>query len=321
MAKNDDWDADDLDDEIENGNSGDTADAEDSARSRRLLFGALKIIVSLALLGGAAVFLFAPEKIPAPVMDKLKQASPVVKQARHRVESVISKITDGDKPTAPAPAAVAPVSKPPVNFAQKRTAPAEQSPAASEVKETAPLQNSTPQPQQKRFNLRGYGKIPDLLTAIAGNPSLKDTLLKADVYTFEQLPKLRPFVQSFILQWAQADSPEAIEQLAGVPFKTFENQVLVELLPFTTFRRAKLTPSYDANLIKETPTDAASTLFMYLKPIVDEQQTTQEKLAFVEPVSTFLLYRCGRDADCLASWDLLLDMLDLSDYKDQLKQW
>ena len=125
MAKNDDWDADDLDDEIENGNSGDTADAEDSARSRRLLFGALKIIVSLALLGGAAVFLFAPEKIPAPVMDKLKQASPVVKQARHRVESVISKITDGDKPTAPAPAAVAPVSKPPVNFAQKRACGAE----------------------------------------------------------------------------------------------------------------------------------------------------------------------------------------------------
>ena len=100
----------------------------------------------------------------------------------------------------------------------------------------------------------------------------------------------------------------------------FENQVLVELLPFTTFKRAKLTPSYDANLIKETPNDAASTLFMYLKPIVDEQETTQEKLSFVEPVSAFLLYRCGRDADCLVSWDLLIDMLDLSDSKELLKK-
>ncbi len=319
MAKNDDWDADDLDDEIESGNNDDVADAEDSARSKRLFFGALKIIVSLALLGSAAIFLFAPEKIPAPALDKIKQLSPFVEQAKHRVESVVSKITDDDKPAAPASAVSAPVAKEPVNFAQKRVIPAEQ-PSADSANKAAQIQPAAPQPHQNRFNLRGYGKVPDLLTAIASNPSLKDTLLKADVYTFEQLPKLRPFIRSFILQWAQADSPEAVEALTGVPFKTFENQVLVELLPFTTFKRAKLTPSYDANLIKETPNDAASTLFMYLKPIVDEQETTQEKLSFVEPVSAFLLYRCGRDADCLVSWDLLIDMLDLSDSKELLKK-
>ncbi len=323
--KDDDWDLNDLEDEDtdasddeDEDDDDDTADEEDSARSKRLILTTLKIAVSLTLLGAAGVMIFAPEKIPTPVTDKLNQVKPLVNQAKQQVENVVSKITK-DEPAPPKPADLPQIRQPaaqprptgPANFAQKRTLPAQQ-PA-----ETTPAAR---QPQQNRFNLRGAGKIPDLLTAVSQNPSLRDALLKADVYTFESLPRLRPFIRSFILQWANAKTPAEVEALAGMPFSAFENQVLVDLLPFTTLRRAGLTPSFDGNLIKESPEEASGSLFMYLKPIVDTKETADEKLEVVEPVSTFLLYRCGQRQECLESWDLLIDMLELSEFKERLRQ-
>lgn len=326
--KDDDWDLNDLEDEDtddsddEEDDDDDTADEEDSARSKRLILMTLKIAVSLTLLAAAGIMIFAPEKIPAPVTDKLNQVKPLVNQAKQRVENVVSKITkDESAPLKPAdsPQIRQPAAQPrptgPANFAQKRTLPAQQ-PAETNT-ETTPAAR---QAQQNRFNLRGAGKIPDLLTAVSQNPSLRDTLLKADVYTFESLPRLRPFIRSFILQWANVETPAEAEALAGMPFSAFENQVLVDLLPFTTLKRAGLTPSFDGNLIKESPEEASGSLFMYLKPIVDTKETADEKLEVVEPVSTFLLYRCGHQKECLESWDLLIDMLELSEFKERLRQ-
>lgn len=325
--KDDDWDLNDLDEDETDGDasddSEDEADAEDSARSKRLLFTSLKILISLALLGAAGVMVFAPEKIPSSVTDKLNRIKPLAEQAKQRVENIVAKIAkDEPSPETPAdlPAIQHPAVKPrqtgPANFAQKRALPAAPSPEQAKEEPAAPQQA----PQQHRFNLRGAGRIPDLLTAVSQRPQLRDALLKADVYTFESLPKLRPFIRSFILQWANVATTGEAAALAGMPFDAFENQVLVDLLPFTTLKRAGLTPSYDGNLIKESPEEAAGSLFMYLKPIVDAQQTDDEKLAVVEPVSTFLLYRCGRQKECLESWDLLIDMLELSDFKERLRQ-
>lgn len=319
--KDDDWDVNDLDEN--DGSSDNSADAEDSARSKRLLFTSLKILVSLALLGAAGVMIFAPEKIPAPVTDKLNQVKPLMGQAKQRVENIVAKIAkDEPSPSKPAdlpqiqPAAVKPKPSSPANFAQKRALPAAHSSEQPQKTEAEAPQ----QTRQHRFNLRGAGQIPDLLTAVSQRPQLRDALLKADVYTFESLPRLRPFIRSFILQWANVATTSEAAALAGMPFDAFENQVLVDLLPFTTLKRAGLTPSYDGNLIKESPEEAAGSLFMYLKPIVDAQQTDDEKLAVVEPVSTFLLYRCGHQKECLESWDLMIDMLELSDFKERLRQ-
>lgn len=333
--KDDDWDLNDLnededdyddDEENEDGDDDDSdEDDEDSARSKRLIFASLKILVSLALLAAAGVMVFAPEKIPDSVTDKLEQVKPLVGQAKQRVENIVAKIAK-DEPSPAKPADLPKIQHPapepkraePVNFAQKRALPAPQS------VENAPQQAQQPQQprqtQQNRFNLRGAGQIPDLLTAISQRPQLREALLKADVYTFESLPRLRPFIRSFILQWANVATTGEAAALAGMPFSDFENRVLIDLLPFTTLRRAGLTPSYDGTLIKESPEEAAASLFMYLKPIVDSKTTDNEKLAVVEPVSTFLLYRCGNRKECLESWDLLIDMLELSDFKERLRQ-
>lgn len=330
--KDDDWDLNDLneddyddDEEDEDGDDDNSdEDDEDSARSKRLIFASLKILVSLALLAAAGVMVLAPEKIPDSVTDKLEQVKPLVGQAKQRVENIVAKIAkDEPSPAKPAdlPKIQHPATEPkraePVNFAQKRALPAPQS------VENAPQQAQQAQPQQprqNRFNLRGAGQIPDLLTAISQRPQLREALLKADVYTFESLPRLRPFIRSFILQWANVATTGEAAALAGMPFSDFENRVLIDLLPFTTLRRAGLTPSYDGTLIKESPEEAAASLFMYLKPIVDAKTTDNEKLAVVEPVSTFLLYRCENRKECLESWDLLIDMLELSDFKERLRQ-
>ena len=323
--KDDDWDLNDLneneddyddDEEDEDGDDDNSdEDAEDSARSKRLIFASLKILVSLALLAAAGVMVFAPEKIPDSVTDKLEQVKPLVGQAKQRVENIVAKIAK-DEPSPAKPADLPKIQHPAPE--PKRALPAPQS------VENAPQQAQQPQQprqtQQNRFNLRGAGQIPDLLTAISQRPQLREALLKADVYTFESLPRLRPFIRSFILQWANVATTGEAATLAGMPFSDFENRVLIDLLPFTTLRRAGLTPSYDGTLIKESPEEAAASLFMYLKPIVDSKTTDNEKLAVVEPVSTFLLYRCGNRKECLESWDLLIDMLELSDFKERLRQ-
>lgn len=327
MAKDDDWDADDLEDEEdyddEEDDEDDDADKEDSARSKRLVVASLKILVSLALLGGAAIIVFAPGKIPANLTAKVKQATPFIEQAKRQVSSAASKITASDK-KAPTPPRIAPAREPeaarpaaPVDFAQKREMPITAEPVEKNAEQ--PVEQPA-KPQQNRFNISGRGQIPDLLTAISNDPQLKDILLKADVYTFEKLPKLRPFIKSLILRWAKTNSYPMVEALTGVPFKTFEDHVLVELLPFTTLKQAGLTPSYDERLIKESPSNAAGTLFTYLKPVVDALDSDKDKIDTVEPIATFFVYKCGGKKDCLMSLDLLIEMLGLTEYKDKLPQ-
>lgn len=174
------------------------------------------------------------------------------------------------------------------------------------------------QSSQKSFNLQGRGKLPDFKTAMQKDPTLKDFLVNADVYSFEKLNKFRPFVQNLIKKWAQSENIDEIEKIIEMNFDTFTTIIEVNLLPFTTLKKVGLTPSYDSNLIKENAHEASSIFYMNLQPILEHINDIDTKLDYIEPLSDFLIYHCARKHQCMIEWETLIELLGLSEYKKDL---
>ena len=352
----DDWDSDDLeDDEDEDDDEYDEdpdldddeddrprpnkylhpeerAAKEDAARSRRMLLSGLKILLSAALLGGVAAYLFVPTA-KEDFRRSLNKLSPYVQKAKTAVENVADRFSGKKErnaaaperppvlrpagtekrpalPPAQKPAPVLSPERPAPSAAPERTGPAEEKKPAVETARVRPL--------GRRFNLSGSGDLPDLETAMKTNPALKETLLKdKSVYTLERLWQIRPFVRGFIFQWAGVDSEKAVEAKVRMPYEMFERRVLSELLPFTTFRAVGLTPSYDTNYIKEPPVEAVGKFYRALSPVLADQ-TTEQGLETLRPVVRFMQYRCGRDKECAESLERMIQMLGYDDKTDEL---
>lgn len=308
---------------------------EDAARSRRLIWSLFKVCLSVVLIGGVCFYLFAPNgksTLQNLFSGKTETIAPYVQQAKQKIETAYSRLKGdkgAEKPAtkpmlgrrpAPVKERPAPVAKPAAEPVAKPAlapvgAPVAARPDIRPVEK--PLVRVKPA-SGRQFNLSGAGDLPDLQTAMKTNPALKEALLKdKSVYTLERLWELESFVQKFVLMWAGTDSEQVVENKVKMSYATFVRRTMTELLPFTTFKTIGLTPSYDINYVKESPTEAIGKFYQALSPVLAEQ-TTEKGIETLRPVVRFMKYRCGRDKECTESLEMMIQMLGYDDKKDEL---
>lgn len=218
---------------------------------------------------------------------------------------------------------------------------------------TAPIQQPTqkqpeaqpkprPKPEEPKMiltslsiDIPGKGSLPDLKTAVARNDELADYLSRVDRINFDSLYLFKGYTQRLIYRWAEVnDLPTteakqaAVAEKVGIPFNDFENEISIALLPQTVLPKAGITPIYNTKgkfapegiMIKEDPVMAMASVYPLLNSSLDIKTDTKMKLKTVEPVSTFLIHICNDSIECLASWDLLIDMLGLKQYSEILEK-
>ena len=169
--------------------------------------------------------------------------------------------------------------------------------------------------------LRGAGVLPDFSTAAKRNPSLNGYLSAAEKTTFKTLDGFRPMVENMIADWAGEKDRKKIEELTGVSYRRFYDYTAASLISQTVLEReAGLSPVRSSKMVEQTALQAMAAVYTPLREAISGKATVREQLKIVEPVSTFLLYLCGGDTECLVSWDLLIDMLGLKKYAPVLEK-
>ncbi|MBP3404443.1 MAG: hypothetical protein J6L82_11160 [Alphaproteobacteria bacterium] len=162
--------------------------------------------------------------------------------------------------------------------------------------------------------LRGAGTLPDFSTAAKNDASLNFYLIEADQLRFETLDTYHDLLTKMIADWVGETDPKKIEQITGMTYKQFFNQVSVSLLSQTVLKQAGLTPSGTSRIIRQDPIQAMASVYPLLKEAMAAKTTVRDQLKTIEPVSSFLIYICRGSSECLASWDLLIDMLGAKKY-------
>ena len=244
------------------------------------LGGLFKIALSLGMIGFCVLYISRPDLFDA-VQNKIAKAMSMQRGAP--VLNIGKNVSD-----APAVDAAAP--------------------AASEEK-------SSPY-----VVLRGAGILPDFSTAAKRNPSLNGYLTSAEKTTFQTLGGFRPMVESMIADWAGEKDRKKIEELIGVSYRSFYNYTAASLLSQTVLKQAGLTPVRSPKMVEQDAVKAMAVVYTPLREAISAKTTVREQLKIIEPVSTFLLYLCGGDSECLVSWDLLIDMLGMKKYAAVLEK-
>lgn len=278
----------------------------------RLSLLILKAALSIGLITLAYLYIFNPEKLgplqkylPARTAPEKQETKPA---AQIQLPSGRGTIIPPDEPVQPPPAAPAEsVSVPAPESPARRREPAE--PMAE------PLSMELPE-----LNIRGAGSVPDFITASARNPSLRIYVTRANGLRFGNLDGFRDMIDDMIFDWTGAPDDIALEEMTGMPFGDFYNRVAFTVLSRTVLVQAGLTPSGDETLIEEKPVQAMAAVYPLLKSAISNKPTIRAQLKTVEPVSSFLLDSCSNEIECLASWDLLIDMLGLKQYAQILER-
>ena len=188
-------------------------------------------------------------------------------------------------------------------------------PAAVDLPQATSLPQAVP-----GIILRGVGTLPDFSTAAKNNPSLNSYLITADQLNFKTLDTYHDLLTKMITEWTGQTDPKKIEQITGLPYKQFFNQISVSLLSQTVLKQAGLTPSGTNKIIVQDPVQAMASVYPHLKEAMAEKQTVRDQLKTLEPVSSFLVHICRDGSECLASWDLLIDMLGAKQYAPILEK-
>ncbi len=168
--------------------------------------------------------------------------------------------------------------------------------------------------------LRGAGTLPDFSTAARNEASLNFYLIEADQLRFETLDTYHALLTKMIADWTKETDPKKIEQMTGMTYKQFFNYVSVSLLSQTVLKQAGLTPSATSRVIMQDPIQAMASLYPHLKEAMAKKTSILEQLKTIEPVSSFLIYICRNSSECMASWDLLIDMLGAKKYAQVLEK-
>ena len=105
-----------------------------------------------------------------------------------------------------------------------------------------------------------------------------------------------------------------------MPYKQFFAQTSASLLSQTVLKRLGLTPVNSPEMVTQAPVHTMAAVYPPLKAAMAGKANDPEKLRTVEPVSSFLLYVCKNNYECLASWDLLMDMLNIKQYAKRLEK-
>lgn len=278
----------------------------------RLSLLILKAAVSIGLITLACLYIFNPEKLgplqkylPARTVSEKQKAKPVPEIPLPSGRGMIA------PPAEPVPVQPAVQAEPEPAPVPERTA----SPQRPQEPVADPLLMELPE-----LNLRGAGSIPDFITASARNPSLRIYVTRANGLRFGNLDGFRNMIDSLIYDWTGAPDDAALEEMAGMPFSEFYDRTAFHILSRTVLVQAGLTPSGDENLIEEKPVQVMAAVYPLLKSAISNKQTVRAQLKTVEPVSSFLLHFCNNEIECLASWDLLIDMLGLKQYSQILER-
>ena len=168
--------------------------------------------------------------------------------------------------------------------------------------------------------LFGAGVLPDFKTSAKQKPDLNSFLIAANKITFETLNTHHRLVKDMIADWTGETDEKKIEAIIQMPYKDFFNRTSASLLAQTLLRHAGLTPVNTKQLISQSPVHAMAAVYKELKPVVEATLSTQEKIRTIEPVSSFFLYICHKDSECLASWDLWIDMLGAKPFAKRLEK-
>lgn len=245
------------------------------------LGGLLKVSLSLGLICFCYFYIVNPEKFTA-IQTKITEMFSSEKEGAPDLSLGKTEKTDADKKPA-----VAPKPKPPVI---------------------------------PDIVLHGAGVLPDFKTVAKQNPALNSYLIMADRITFETLDTHHNLVAKMIADWAKESDEEKIAEIVQMPYKQFFARTSASLLSQTLFKRIGLTPVNTTTLVAQAPVHVMAAVYPPLKAAMAGKTNDPDKLRTAEPVSSFLLYMCRSNYECLASWDLLIDMLNIKQYAKRLEK-
>ena len=237
--------------------------------------GLLKVVLSLSLIVFCYFYLFKPEKFTA-IQTKITDLVSAEKDA----EAPVLSLGGTDRPV--------------LEFSGIST------------------------PQQKvsvpSVILHGSGILSDFTTAAKQKPSLNSYLISADGITFETLDMHHNLVKNMIADWAGETDEQKISEILQMPYKTFFNRTSASLLSQTLLKRLGLTPVNTDQMISQSPVHIMAAVYPKLKSAMAVKKTVQEQIRTIEPISSFLIYICHDNSECMASWDLLIDMLGVKQF-------
>lgn len=174
--------------------------------------------------------------------------------------------------------------------------------------------------KQDEIVLYGAGILPDFSTAAKKNPSLNAYRDKAMDMTFETLDTFHALVKDMIAEWAGETDEQKIAEIVQMPYKTFFYKTSAFLLSQTVLPQAGLTPEKSERLIRQSSVQTMALLYPKLREAMAVKTTVQDQIKTIEPVSSFLIYICRDESECMASWDLLIDMLGVKQFSQRLEK-
>ena len=185
-----------------------------------------------------------------------------------------------------------------------------------------PALRSIPQdiPTSFTITLNGSGVLPDFTTAAKQKPSLNAYLAAANKITFETLDTYHFLVKNMIADWAGESDEQKISEMVQMPYKDFFNKTSASLLSQTLLIQAGVTPINNDQLVVQPPVQVMASLYPLMKSAMAGKTTIPAQLQTIEPVSSFLIYICHDDLECMASWDLLIDMLGIKQFSKRLEK-
>ena len=193
-------------------------------------------------------------------------------------------------------------------------------PLSKKEKEETPQPQVQPLQHFSEIMLDGSGTLPDFTEAAEKRPALNSYLTSAEKITFETLNTHHELVTNMIADWAEETDEEKIAEIVQMPYTKFFYKTSASLLAQTLLKNAGLTPVASDHLLIQSPIQTMAIVYPLLKEAMATKTTVQEQIRTIEPVSSFLIYVCRDDSECMASWDLLIDMLGVKQFAKRLEK-
>ena len=188
------------------------------------------------------------------------------------------------------------------------------------AEKTETLPDSKPDTPVPQIILNGSGSLPDFETSAKRRPSLNSHLISADKVTFETLDTHHELVKNMIADWTGTADEQKIAEIVQMPYKQFFSKTSASLLSQTLLKNIGLTPENSDQMLEQSPIRTMVVVYPLLKEAMALKTTVPEQIRILEPVSSFLIYVCHNDRECMASWDLLIDMLGAKQFSKRLEK-
>ena len=255
-------------------------------------------------------YIVHPEKIP-DMKENLTGIQETVTKIQNKITDMVA---EEPAPSSPE-TAVKTESAIKREFAIKRETP----PPMDFATSPEPVRPKPAEYKKADIILNGAGLLPDFTTAAKKKPSLNAYTADANKMIFETLNTYHKLVKDMIAEWAEETDEQKIAEIVQMPYKQFFAKTSASLLSQTLLRKSGLTPVNTDQMISESPIQAMAFLYSFLRNAMLTKESVPEQIRTIEPVTSFLLYVCHDDSECLGSWDLLLDMLGVKQFAKRLE--